>query len=51
MTTNQTTETQETATVECHGCYEEFIITIQEWDRAPIKRFYCCDACIYADVL
>lgn len=51
MDMNQTTETQETKTVDCYGCYRKFTITTQEWDKAPIKRFYCSNACVYADLL
>lgn len=51
MDMNQTTETQETKTVECHGCYRKFTITIQEWNKWDSKRFYCSNGCVYADLL
>lgn len=45
------TDTQETVTVLCRGCFDDFTITTAEYNQLTMKRYYCSDACIYADFL
>jgi hypothetical protein len=46
------TETQETVTVFCRGCFDDFIITVAENNAIPAGEwYYCSDGCAYVRFL
>ena len=42
------TDTQETITVFCRGCFDDYTITTAENDAIPADEwYYCSDSCAY----